>query len=91
MVENKNTVLEPRGILVPTPCSSLSISFAFAMFHLSPLLPFKSAGNSSMWPVAGLTAALAKRGVYSGGVGERGGGVVVLCSRLELGCGCASG
>ena len=87
----KNIVLDPRGILVPTPCANLPIFFAFAMFHLSPLLPFKSAGNSSMWPVAGSMAALAKHGLYGGGVVERGGGVGVFSGRLWLVCGRASG
>ena len=59
-------VLDPCGILVPTPCANLPISFAFAMFHSFPLHPFKREGISSMWPVDGLTAVLAK-GFGSGG------------------------
>ena len=50
-------VLESFGIRVPTPCVSLSISFAFHMVHSCPSLSFKRAGSSSMRAVVGSMAA----------------------------------
>ena len=52
----QNTILEPFYIHVSTPCSYLTISLAFAMVHLCPLLPFRKEEGSSMQPVASSTA-----------------------------------
>ena len=68
----KSIVFDPRGILVPTSCANLPISFIFMMFHLLPSLPFKSAGSYNMCPVVGSMAAPAKQGLITA--------VILLCA-----------
>ena len=57
----KKIVLVPVGIQVSTPCASLPISLEWDWVHSAPSLHFRRAGNSINLPVAGSTAASAKR------------------------------
>jgi len=63
MMQNKNMILELFGIRLPKPCAHLLILFVFTIFQASPLLPFKSAGISSIRLVTRSTTTLAKRDV----------------------------
>ena len=56
----KNIVFVPFGILVPTPCANLPISFALPISHAVPSLLLDRTPISHMLPVAGLRAAPTK-------------------------------